>query len=191
MFNLWILMCLQSLMKFHHCMFKILRKKQNLADGSKDRQTTQFGITRQSLVMPNRDPLYPCKFIPLQSLFAEGILFSWLERRKFLSIVKNNDRNFFLHTIYLFTHLFHVIKCIQCIVGFVRTHPRQTGMHSFNVRTAAADAKWATAQKIDCQFWRIWPTCAGRIHMSRATRKRVFRSFRPGQTQTSLRSHRS
>ena len=25
-------MCLQSLMKFHHCLFKILRKKQNVVD---------------------------------------------------------------------------------------------------------------------------------------------------------------
>ena len=29
-------MCLQSLVKFHHCLFKIFRKKQNLADGQMD-----------------------------------------------------------------------------------------------------------------------------------------------------------
>ena len=31
-FNLWISTCLESLMKFHHCLFKILRKNQNVAD---------------------------------------------------------------------------------------------------------------------------------------------------------------
>ena len=32
MFILWISRCLQSLMKFHHCLFQILRKNQNVAD---------------------------------------------------------------------------------------------------------------------------------------------------------------
>ena len=32
MFILWISICLQSLMKFHHCLFKILRKNQNVVD---------------------------------------------------------------------------------------------------------------------------------------------------------------
>ena len=34
-------MCLQSLMNFHHCLFKILKKNQNVTDGHthKDRRT--------------------------------------------------------------------------------------------------------------------------------------------------------
>ena len=32
-FNLWISTCLQSCMQFHHCLFKILRKNQNVAGG--------------------------------------------------------------------------------------------------------------------------------------------------------------
>ena len=32
-------MCLQSLMKFHHCLFNILRKNHNVADGQMDRKT--------------------------------------------------------------------------------------------------------------------------------------------------------
>ena len=37
---LWIAMCLQSLMKFHHCLFKILRKKQNIVDKELQRAIT-------------------------------------------------------------------------------------------------------------------------------------------------------
>ena len=37
MFILCILMCLQSLIKFHHCPFKILRKNQNVADWESQR----------------------------------------------------------------------------------------------------------------------------------------------------------
>ena len=33
-------MCLQSLMKFHHCLFKILRKKQNVVDEGLQRAIT-------------------------------------------------------------------------------------------------------------------------------------------------------
>ena len=29
-------MCLQNLMNFHHCLFKILKKNQNVTDGQKD-----------------------------------------------------------------------------------------------------------------------------------------------------------
>ena len=32
MFTLWIAMCSQRLMKFHHCLFKILRKNQNVVN---------------------------------------------------------------------------------------------------------------------------------------------------------------
>ena len=31
-------MCLQNLMNFHHCLFKILKKNQNVTDGRKDRR---------------------------------------------------------------------------------------------------------------------------------------------------------
>ena len=37
---LWISMCLQSLMKFHPCLFKILRKNQNVADKELQRAIT-------------------------------------------------------------------------------------------------------------------------------------------------------
>ena len=40
MFLLWISMCLQSLMKFHHCLFKILRKNQNVVDKELQRAIT-------------------------------------------------------------------------------------------------------------------------------------------------------
>ena len=40
MFILWISMCLQSLMKFHHCLFKILRKNQNVVDKDLQRAIT-------------------------------------------------------------------------------------------------------------------------------------------------------
>ena len=33
-------MCLQNLMNFHHCLFKILKKNQNVTDGRKDGRTT-------------------------------------------------------------------------------------------------------------------------------------------------------
>ena len=33
-------MCLQSLMKFHHCLFKILRKNQNIVDKELQRAIT-------------------------------------------------------------------------------------------------------------------------------------------------------
>ena len=33
-------MCLQSLMKFHHCLFKILRKNQNVVDKELQREIT-------------------------------------------------------------------------------------------------------------------------------------------------------
>ena len=33
-------MCSQSLMKFHHCLFKILRKKQNVVDNELQRSIT-------------------------------------------------------------------------------------------------------------------------------------------------------
>ena len=32
-------MCLQGLMKFHHCLLKILRKNQNVVDGRMERRT--------------------------------------------------------------------------------------------------------------------------------------------------------
>ena len=40
MFILWISMCLQSLMKFHHCLFKILKKNQNVVDKELQRAIT-------------------------------------------------------------------------------------------------------------------------------------------------------
>ena len=40
MFILWISLCLQSLMKFYHCLFKILRKKQNVVDKELQRAIT-------------------------------------------------------------------------------------------------------------------------------------------------------
>ena len=51
-------MCLQSLMKFHHCLFKILRKKQNVLDKELQRAITlselapspHFSITNVHLV---------------------------------------------------------------------------------------------------------------------------------------------
>ena len=39
-------MCLQSLMKFHHCLFKILRKNQNVVDKELQRAIT---LTEQAL----------------------------------------------------------------------------------------------------------------------------------------------
>ena len=36
MFILWISMCLLDLMKFYHCLFKILKKDQNMADRKMD-----------------------------------------------------------------------------------------------------------------------------------------------------------
>ena len=51
-------MCLQSLMKFHHCLFKILRKNQNVVDKELQRAITltelapspYFSITNVHLV---------------------------------------------------------------------------------------------------------------------------------------------
>ena len=40
MFILWISLCLQSLMKFHHCPFNILRKNQNVVDKELQRAIT-------------------------------------------------------------------------------------------------------------------------------------------------------
>ena len=36
-------MCLQSLMKFHHCLFKIVRKNQNVVDKELQRAVTLIG----------------------------------------------------------------------------------------------------------------------------------------------------
>ena len=38
-------MCLQSLMKFHHCMFKILKKNQNVVDKELQRAITLTELT--------------------------------------------------------------------------------------------------------------------------------------------------
>ena len=40
MFILWISTCSQNLMKFHHCLFKLLRKNQNVADQESRRAIT-------------------------------------------------------------------------------------------------------------------------------------------------------
>ena len=40
MYILSISMCLQNLMNFHHCLFKILKKNQNVTDGRTERRTT-------------------------------------------------------------------------------------------------------------------------------------------------------
>ena len=37
-------MCLQSLMKFHHCLFKTLRKKQNVVDKELERAITLIEV---------------------------------------------------------------------------------------------------------------------------------------------------
>ena len=41
-------MCLQCLMKFHHCLLKILRKNQNVTDGRTERRTDDPGKNNMS-----------------------------------------------------------------------------------------------------------------------------------------------
>ena len=60
MFILWISICLQSLMKFHHCLFKILRKNQNVVD-----KVLQRTITVTELA--------PCPYFSIINVHLEDI----------------------------------------------------------------------------------------------------------------------
>ena len=66
-------MCLQSLMKFHHCMFKMLRKTQKIVDKELRRAITltelAFSITNVHLVVIN----VFAKFYEIPSLLFQDI----------------------------------------------------------------------------------------------------------------------
>ena len=94
MFILWISLCLQSLMKFHHCLFKILRKKQNVVDKELQRAITlttelalspYFSITNIHLVDIN----VVAKFDEMPSLPVQVIKEKPKGRR--LRITKGNS----------------------------------------------------------------------------------------------------
>ena len=44
-------MCLQSLMKFHHCLFKILRKTQNVVEKELQRAITELALSPYFSIM--------------------------------------------------------------------------------------------------------------------------------------------
>ena len=73
-------MCLQSLIKFHHCLFKILRKKQNVMDKELQRAitvkelapSTYFSIINVHLVDINVFANVFAKFYEILSLPFQG-----------------------------------------------------------------------------------------------------------------------
>ena len=68
---------------------------------------------------------------------------------------------------------------------------RQTGKAQVSLRSLARAFTVRSREKASDQEPYLWPLLSDWAYMSHVTTKRVFGSFRPGQTQTGLRSHRS
>ena len=58
-------MCLQGVMKFHHCLLKILRKNQNVTDGQTERRTSggQTDRQRENSIAPTNTVCWGYKYV--------------------------------------------------------------------------------------------------------------------------------